>query len=239
MAWPPLSGLLQIGSLSAGKAVLHDVTADLRIAGNSMEIQALDGRFLNGSMHLTGALDTSGDQPKYTLDAQLTAASPAALASLFEEHWGGGQIDMSAQLEMSGMDAEQLAQSATGTLHWDWSKGGLAAQAALPASAQPLLHFDQWHGDAAVANTTFSIDHSLLEYSGTKLSSHWQPAGSNRSLGANGSAAIPLSGTISFDRDLDLKGDSKSYELSVTGTLEHPHVKALPIKQTANKAGTL
>jgi len=35
---------------------------------------------------------------------------------------------------MSGFDAQELARSATGTLHWNWTKGGLAAEAPLPVA---------------------------------------------------------------------------------------------------------
>jgi len=69
----------------------------------------------------------------------------------------------------------------------------------------PLVHFDQWSADGAIADSTITITHSLL---------------------ARGQEAIPLSGTISFDRELDLKGGSVADALSITGTLQHPEVKA-------------
>ena len=73
----------------------------------------------------------------------------------------------------------------------------------LPVAAS--LHFDQWSADAAIADSTITITHSLL---------------------ARGQEAIPLSGTISFDREMDLKGGSVADALSITGTLQHPEVKA-------------
>jgi hypothetical protein len=148
-------------------------------------------------MHLAGSVDTSGDQPEYKLEVQVTNAAPSALGTLFQERWGSGLANFSAQLRMSGFDAQQLASSAKGTLHWNWSKGSLAAET-------PLVHFDQWSADAAVADSTIMITHSLL---------------------ARGQEAIPLSGTISFDRELDLRGGSAADALSITGTLQHPEVK--------------
>ena len=44
---------------------------------------------------------------------------------------------------------------------------------------------------------------------------------------ARGQEAIPLSGTISFDRDIDLKGGSPAHPFSITGTLQHPEVKSV------------
>jgi hypothetical protein len=156
-------------------------------------------------MHLSGVVDASGGEPDYQLDVQVTNAAPSALASVFEERWGSGQANFSAQLRMSGFDAQDLAKSATGTLHWNWTKGGLAAETPLPIAAQPFAHFDQWTADAAIADSTINITHSLL---------------------ARGQNAIPLSGTISFDRELDLKGGSAADAVAITGTLEHPEVKA-------------
>ncbi|HEV2275556.1 MAG TPA: AsmA family protein [Acidobacteriaceae bacterium] len=206
VAWPQLSGVLQVGTLSAGKLVLHDAAGDLAISGNSLEIHSIDGRLLNGTMHLTGNMAMLKGVPRYALEVEVTGASPAALAGLFAEHWGSGQADFSAQLAVSGLTAQDLARSASGTLHWNWSKGSLAAQTALPVSIQSLLHFDSWSGDAAIGDATLSIDHSLLEH---------------------GREAIPLSGTISFSRDMDLKSESEANPFSVTGTLEHPRVKSL------------
>ena len=143
-------------------------------------------------------------QPDYQLDAQITNAAPSALANIFEERWGGGVANLSAQLRMSGYDAQDLARSATGTLHWNWTKGGLAAETPLPVAAQPFVHFDQWSADATIADSTIKITHSLL---------------------ARGKDAIPLSGTISFGRELDLRGGSAADAVAITGTLEHPEVK--------------
>ncbi len=82
----------------------------------------------------------------------------------------------------------------------------MAAEEPLPVAAQPFVHFDQWSADAAIADSTITITHSLL---------------------ARGQEAIPLSGTISFDRELDLKGGSAADPFAITGTLQHPEVKAI------------
>ena len=137
-----------------------------------------------------------GSQPKYQLDLQVTNASPTALASIFEERWGTGVANFSAQLRMSGFAAQDLARSTTGTLHWNWTKGGLAAETPLPVGAQPFLHFDQWSADAAIADSTIRITHSLL---------------------ARGQEAIPLSVGVRLDREIDLKGGSAADAIAITG----------------------
>jgi AsmA family/AsmA-like C-terminal region len=204
--WPDLSGTVRIGALSAGKLVVHDAVGALDISGNSIKIRSLNGHLANGTMHLAGLVDASGDQPEYRLDVQVTNAAPSALGSIFDEHWGSGLANFSAQISMSGFDAQDLVRSATGSLRWDWTKGGLAAEEPLPVAAQPFIHFDQWSADAAIAESTITITHSLL---------------------ARGQEAIPVSGTISFSREIDMKGGSAAHPFVITGTLQHPEVKAI------------
>jgi hypothetical protein len=210
--WPDLSGTVQIGELSTGKLVVRDAIGAIDVSGNLIKIRSLNGHLASGTIHLAGVVDASGDQPDYRLDVQVTNAAPSALAGIFEERWGSGVANFSTQLRMSGFDAQDLAQSATGTLHWNWTKGGLAAETPLPVAAQPFVHFDQWNADAAIADNTITITHSLL---------------------ARGKEAIPLSGTISFGREIDLKGGSAADAVSITGTLEHPEVKSVP-EEVAN-----
>ena len=171
--WPDLTGTVQIGALSTGKLVVHDAIGAIDISGNLIKIRSLNGHLANGTIHLTGEVDASGSQPEYQIDLQVTNAAPSALSSIFDERWGGGLANFSAQLTMSGFDAQDLARSTTGTLRWDWTKGGLAADDPLPVAAQPFAHFDQWSADATIADSTIKITHSLL---------------------ARGEDAIPLSG---------------------------------------------
>ena len=137
--WPDLSGTVQIGALSTGKLVVHDAIGAVDISGNSIKIRSLNGHLANGTMHLAGSVDASGDQPEYQLDVQVTNAAPSALASIFDEHWGSGLANFSAQLKMSGFDAQDLARSATGTLRWDWTKGRLG-RGRPAACCRPALH---------------------------------------------------------------------------------------------------
>jgi hypothetical protein len=195
--WPDLAGTVEVGELSIGKLVVREAVGAIEISGSSIAIRSLNGRLAGGTVHLAGSVDASGNQPEYKLDVQVTNASPGAIGNFFAERWGSGAANFSAQLDLSGFNAQELAGSAKGTMHWNWTRGSLAAEA-------PLLHFDQWSADAAIADNTITITHSLL---------------------AHGQEAIPLSGTISFDRELDLKGGSAGDAVAITGTLEHPEVK--------------
>jgi hypothetical protein len=203
--WPDLSGTVHIGSLSSGKLVVHDAVGTIDIGAGFINIRSLNGHVANGTLHLAGVVDASGSEPDYKLNVQVTNAAPSALAALFEERWGSGVANFSGELHLSGFGAQELARSATGTLRWNWTKGALAAdEESLPVAVQPFVHFDQWSADALIADSTINITHSLL---------------------ARGRDAIPLSGTISFNREIDLKGGSATDGVAITGTLEHPEVK--------------
>jgi hypothetical protein len=195
--WPLLSGTVQAEQLAIGKLTIHDATGTLDIGGETLTVRSLNGRAGNGTLHLSGLMNSAGSEPAYQVELEVTNASPAALGSIFEERWGTGTISLAAQLRMAGLDAEDLAGSAAGTVHWSWTKGALQAET-------PRIQFDQWNADATIAGSTITITHSLL---------------------IQGNEARPLSGTISFDRELDLKAGLRAGTQAITGTLEHPQVQ--------------
>jgi AsmA family/AsmA-like C-terminal region len=203
IVWPELSGTFQIGALSLGKLVMHDATGDVEIAGRSMQIRSLDGEMLNGAVHLAGTLEATGDVPNYEFNAQIRNASLTALAALSAEHWGSGAADFSAHWKMSGTGATELISSANGTLHWNWRKGSLATPMSPSTTALARMRFDDWSGDATIEDSGIRIEQSVL---------------------TRDSETTSLSGTIAFNRQIDLRSDSESDGFSVTGTLEHPRV---------------
>lgn len=207
--WPTLSGSFAVKALSAGPLVVHGATGAIKISDRSLHIDSLNGRFLGGAMHLTGNLDLSGNRPQYTLTAQLEGASANALAALFEEKWGGGRLNLAGQWKMSGWSTRQLVDSADGKLHWDWIRN--------LAEERTSLHnfeFHDWSGEAAFKNRFLKIIHSRLDRS---------------------EKTIPLTGAISFDRDLNLTHASGANAITITGTLESPKVTRTTAENQAQK----
>lgn len=203
--WPQLSGTVQIGTLAAGKLVVHDVAAGVELGGKSLRVQSLEGHLLKGALHLSGTVDMAGGKPAYDLAFQVAGASPSQLAGIFGENWGKGTIGFTAHIKMAGFSAEDLAQSATGTLRWDWKNGALAVAGA-PESSTQQLNFNDWHGDATFADSTIRTTGSLM---------------------VRGSHTLPVSGTISFDRRLDLKCGSSPGAFMLAGNLERPRMEAM------------
>jgi len=60
-----------------GKLVVHDAIGAIDVSGNLIKIRSMNGHLANGTIHVAGVVDASGDQPDYRLDAQVTNAAPA------------------------------------------------------------------------------------------------------------------------------------------------------------------
>jgi AsmA family len=208
--WPPMTGTVTAGTLTLDQMTIHDARVSIAVEGNHVQIDSLDGRVFGGSLHAGGAMDFTGN-PHYALDADLTKANPAEIAAVFHEKWGSGQINLTTHLDLVGFSTVDLAASAKGTFHWDWSRGSVASE---PAS--PLARFDRWQGDGSVANKSLSLDHSALARSGPPST---------------------VTGSISFDRELKLTIDEGGSASTVTGTLQKPLSESsqavVPLKASA------
>lgn len=193
--WPTLTGTVHAGTFTLGPLALHDATADLSIAGRRLRIAAFDGQALGGMLHAAGSVDAASGAPVYDLELQLARADATEVSALFKEKWGAGILSANAKLAMTGYSAAQLASSAQGAFHIDWNKGALSV-----GKPSPLAHFDRWSADGAVSGRKISLQHSVL---------------------VNGGKSIPVTGSIGFDRRLDLTVGTQE---TVTGTLRHPVV---------------
>jgi hypothetical protein len=214
--WPAMSGQAQIENFAMGSLVLHNVHSSLSVQEQRVEIASLDGSALGGTIHATGKVEASGSRPQYSLDTNWSGVNVAQVAALFEEKWAAsGVLDGGAKLVLDGYSASDLASSAQGTFHWTWSAGSLLApgsaggakvvNASLKPGVSPGLNpglspgrFSQWSASGSVANGTLTL---------TKAG-----------------VANPVSGTISFDRKLDLlwPGAPDSQPVLLGGTLVHP-----------------
>lgn len=191
--WPALAGTVHANMLTLGRLAVNNATASLAIEGRLLHIVDFTGQALGGTLHAAGSVDATAGAPAYSLNLQLARASTAGLAAIFKEKWGAGTLSASGKLEMSGYSAAQLASSAKGAFHADWIKG------ALPAAKSSLLaHFDRWSTNGTFSDKVFHVEHSLL---------------------VRGAESVPVTGTIGFDRTLDLTLGAQS---TITGTLQHP-----------------
>lgn len=221
--WPTLAGTVEIGALTIQELTLRDVTATVGVEGNRIQVKSASARALNGELQLSGAMEVDGgNTPRYQLDAQLDHASAAATAALFGEKWGTGSIDLRTSLRFSGFEQKELLSSASGIFHWEWTNGGWPVEGASAETSDEtepgafsLSHFDAWTAEGVVANSALNLQRSQI---------------------LNGSDATPVTGTISFARELSLSIQDKTNPVRITGTLQRPLIHAEPATTATSTA---
>jgi hypothetical protein len=201
-AWPPLEGTVRVDRLTAAKALLRNVTASVAINDDSVRVLSFDARTLGGTLQGTGEMRLGAAKP-YTAEVQLTRINADDLAALFNERWGGGVLDVSAKLRLSGSSAAELAKSARGTFRYEWSNGGWTeARSDAATESQPggFRRFDRWTADGSVSSGVLNLEHSLL---------------------TSGETTSAVNGSISLDRSLslDIAAQGSGPTTRVTGTL--------------------
>jgi hypothetical protein len=209
--WPALHGTVRAATATLGSLTMQDAVATLDVSGAGVKIDSLDARALDGTLHLSGTVRAGSAPsyaPVYALDAQLNQAAVPAIGQLFRQNWGTGTINVATHLTLSGLNQEDLLNSAQGMYHFDWSKGGLHAVAKGAArNGSPFTRFEEWTADGTIGKSAFVLEQSLLTET---------------------DGARSIQGTIGFDRKLDLKSsEASSTEPSgeageLTGTLAEP-----------------
>jgi hypothetical protein len=168
--WPELDGTVKADSLIVGPLTLKNVSATVNVLPTGAEITNFDGSALGGRVHGSGSLN-SGAKPDYTVDMQCEKLSPAAVGELLGMRWSGGAFDADGKMELSGYSGQDLAQSAKGTLHFEWRHGVVGAAEpnaheetgetdSVPAA---LARFDRWSVDADIGNGKITLKPNLVQ----------------------------------------------------------------------------
>ena len=208
--WPSLEGRLRVNQFELNTLILQNAAAQLKVKGRQVTLDSVDAKALGGNLHMKGNVDASSDLPVYSLEGQVTNADASEIATLFEEKWGGGSINATAKLQLSGFSAEQLASSTEGKFHWDWTHGTLPVDAEASPELVPVAAFDRWTADGLIHKSLLTVSHSVL---------------------LHGSDEIPLAGTVSFARELQLHSEDPEHPLAIRGTLDRP--QSLPNEPAA------
>ncbi len=210
-AWPSLIGSVQIGTLTIESLNIKDFTAAVAVEGHTIQLKSSTSHALNGQLHISGNMEVTDHTPHYSIEAQLDDASARAASGLFAENWGSGSIRLQTSLKFSGFAQKDLLSTTSGSFHWEWTNGALAAPPAQLANVRngsaALGHFDSWTADGVVANNVLQLHKSEL---------------------VRGKDAASVSGTISFARELKLSYIDQSTPVTITGTLEQPVVQSEP-----------
>ncbi len=176
--WPVLEGTAEADSLVLGPVTLIRPTATLRIAEQEAEITALEAGLLggtlqaNGSIHAAGASGNPGNTPAYSLTGEFQHLNPASVGQLLEQRWSGGEMSGTGTIDLAGYEAEDLASSAKGSLHFEWRRGSVASGArpaeissdsAFPDIPPPLTRFDRWTADAEIAGGAITMQQNEVQ----------------------------------------------------------------------------
>lgn len=167
--WPAFHGTLKAASLLLGPVALQSFAADIEVAPAVAEITALDTGLLGGQIHITGKIE-NGDKPSYSLEGTFQKLDAAQVCRVFALQCTGASFNGDGKLELAGYEAKDLASSAKGTLHFDWKKGSVTHAASVDASPPALIRFDNWTGDADIANGALTLKENQVQQGKRKTS---------------------------------------------------------------------
>jgi len=178
-AWPQLQALVKADSLILGSVTMRDVSATLLMGDSGVEFTALEAGVLGGQLHGKGTLGVAGPKdtkPSYALEGKFEKVSPAALGQLLGVRWTGEPFDAQGKIELKGFTGTELANSATGSLHFEWRHGVVDAQASALSASSPTakaatgaIRFDRWAADAAIAHGTITMGQNEMQQG-----AHWR-----------------------------------------------------------------
>ncbi len=163
--WPAMHGTIKANTLILGPVTLTNGSTSIEITGNTADLTDVDATLLGGHFHGSGTLrwvSSDQQQPAYTIEGHLERLSAPAVGQLLAMRWTGGAINMNGTIDASGFTPADLATSAKGKLHFDWRHGAVTntnADAGADASDIPptLAHFDEWSGDAKIADGAIAL----------------------------------------------------------------------------------
>jgi hypothetical protein len=160
---PEMTGTVKAESLLLGPLTLKDVTADVHVLVDGVHVTSLDAAALGGKVHVAGSLYTSKtekDKPSYMFEAQVEKLNPAQVGLLVGQRWSGESFDANGKVELSGFTQKDLADSAKGTLHFDWLRGTVGGVSVVPAD---LARFSKWSADAVIGGGAITLKDNQVE----------------------------------------------------------------------------
>jgi hypothetical protein len=200
--WPLLHGVLRANVFTLGTLSVQNATARILLDGKTATLENLAGKTLGGTVQASGTVSLSASQPAYAVDFALQQVRVSQAATLFREKWGAGTANVRCSLKLQGARRSALLASAQGQCGWDWRDGALAATARRASSTNPLAAFHGWQGEAQIAEQKIQLRKSVLD--GGRI----------------------VSGSIGFDRTLQLLLQDGGVTQKMEGTLQQPRLAA-------------
>lgn len=198
------------GHFSATRFDLGTVTATnlngtLELSSGKLRIQELRADLLGGHEDGSWLADFTFSPPRFMGNGVVSKVSMAQLASLMHDNWATGTLDGEYSVSMSGLTADKLRSTTSGTADFNWNNGSLR-HVVLEGHGAPLA-FANFSGKLAFQDGTLNLSDGKLRSSG---------------------AIYSAKGTATYDHSLDVKlerAGGRSYAIS--GTLEEPKVQSV------------
>jgi hypothetical protein len=197
------------GHIRADRVVLkglafQHVAAQVELRDHKLHLSDIRADTLGGKLRANWSADFSGAAPVYNGSGTLEHIALPQVAALTHDPWATGTAGGKFKLEVAGWTTAELAQSAQGTLDFDWQNGTLQHVALKDAHAP--LRLQRFTGHAALNDRRLEFQRSRIE---------------------TADGIYVVSGTASLGQ-VDLKlVDRHSHGYAVSGTLEKPRITTM------------
>jgi hypothetical protein len=208
-----LAEVKAVGALAADRVLIRNVPAEhasgkVELEQGHLRVSDLRADVFNGKHRGDWRIDFTAKPPVYLGTGTLDAAALGQLADVMHQNWVAGTASAKYQIEMAGLSAEEIFDSAKGDLHFTMRDGSFPR---VLVSSAPL-HVRRFTGTLTLRKGDIELQQATLE----------SPA-----------ATYAVTGKVSDSRKLDLKlVPEGSAGLTVTGTLAEPHVTAIRRAET-------
>ena len=201
------------GTLVADRVVVRSIPAEhasakVELEQGHLRVSDMRADVFDGKHRGDWRIDFTAKPPVYLGAGTLDSAALSQLADAMHQNWVAGTASAKYQIEMAGLSAEEMLDSAKADLHFTMRDGSFPR---VLVSSSPL-HVRRFTGTLTLRKGDLELQQATLE---------------------SPTATYAVTGKVSDSRKLDLKlVPEGSAGLTVTGTLAEPRVTAIRRAET-------
>jgi hypothetical protein len=201
------------GTLAADRVLIRNVpteytSAKVELERGQVRLSDLQADVFGGKHRGEWRIDFTAKPPVYSGAGTLDSTVLNQLAEAMHQNWVSGTASAKYQIEMAGLSAEELLDSAKGDLHFTMRDGTFPR---VLLSSTPL-HVRRFTGTLTLQKGDLELQQATLE---------------------SPTATYAVTGKVSDNRKLDVKLIPEgSAGMTVTGTLAEPRVTAIRRPET-------
>lgn len=206
----PLASFDGDGRFSVDRWKMGDVAAThlngaIKIDAEHVTVSDLRADLLGGQVTGDWLADFTGGQPIFNGKGKLVHASLAQISVAMQDPWATGNMDLSYELKMTGMNLAALKNSASGIGDFAVHDGSLRRMGLEGKST--ALKVNRLEGTVELRDGNFIINDAKLQ---------------------SGSAVYTVQGNATWNQQINFKLTDNQHVFALTGTLAHPEVKQAP-----------